>query len=58
MAQRLPDLKEQYGNKQVEDVVKMLDQMFGKGYAEKNVDVAAALLGNGDKEVAGSIGSK
>jgi hypothetical protein len=44
MAQRLPDLKEQYGHKQVEYVVEVLDQLLGKGYAEKNLDVAAALL--------------
>ena len=59
MAQRLPDLKEQFGNKQVENVVTLLDRLFGDGYAEKNLDVTAALLGNGDKEVADSAkGSK
>lgn len=54
MAQRLPDLIEQYGHKQVENVVTVLDRLFGNGYAEKNLDVAATLLGNGDKWVVDS----
>ena len=51
MAQQLPDLKEQYGDKQVENVVKELNRIFWDGYAEKNLDVATAILKNRGNEV-------
>ena len=54
MAQRLPDLKEQYGHKKVENVVMVLDRLFEDGFAEKNLDVTAAMLINRENEVADS----
>lgn len=44
MSQRLTALIEQYDKEQVEKVIKVLDRLFGHGYAEDNLDVAAAIL--------------